>query len=154
MYIVIEVRISRICRDQEQILMHQQIICWTSLTSFLSWGKRKGSLTLSPDTIVRTGSKQRKIAPMISIFPSFGSTGRMDRNFPDRIFFKKIIKEKRSEINQLTMTTIIVYIRKNIQVKSFSKKSPETNQDLSDFRSHLVPQSFSENQWRFVPVNP
>lgn len=55
------------------------------LTSFLSWGKRKGSLTLSPDTIVRTGSKQRKIAPMISIFPSLGSTGSVDRNFPDYI---------------------------------------------------------------------
>lgn len=70
------------------------------LTSFLSWGKRKGSLTLSPDTIVRTGSKQRKTAPMISIFPSLGSTGSMDKNFPEWI----LQKEKRSENNEMTNT--------------------------------------------------
>lgn len=54
-------------------------------TSFLSWGKRNGSLTLSADTMVRRGSKQRNMAPIISIFPSFGSTGRTDKNFPDRM---------------------------------------------------------------------
>lgn len=68
-------------------------------TSFLSWGKRKGSLTLSPDTTVRTGSKHRKTAPIISIFPSLGSTGSMDKNFPEWI----LQKEKMSENNVLTM---------------------------------------------------
>lgn len=71
------------------------------LTSFLSWGKRKGSLTLSPETIVRTGSKQRNTAPMISIFPSFGSTGSIDRNFPDWILREKNVGEKS------TMTSMI-----------------------------------------------
>jgi len=45
------------------------------LTSFLSSGVRKGSLTLSPATTVNIGSKQLKIAPNISIFPSLGSIG-------------------------------------------------------------------------------
>jgi hypothetical protein len=45
------------------------------LTSFLSSGVRKGSLTLSPATIVNMGSKQLKIAPNISILPSLGSIG-------------------------------------------------------------------------------
>lgn len=59
------------------------------LTSFLSWGKRKGSLTLRPDTIVRTGSKQWNTAPIISIFPNLGSTGSIDKYFPDQRTKKK-----------------------------------------------------------------
>lgn len=39
-----------------------------------------------------------------------------------------------------------------LSTKSSTGKSQETNQDLSDFPSHLVPQSFSENQQHFVPV--
>lgn len=45
------------------------------LTSFLSSGDKKGSRTLRPETIVNIGSKQFKIAPSISIFPSLGSIG-------------------------------------------------------------------------------
>lgn len=32
--------------------------------------------------MVNTGSKHRNIAPMTSIFPSLGSTGSIDKNFP------------------------------------------------------------------------
>lgn len=46
-----------------------------SLTSFLSTGAKKGSLTLRPATIVKTGSRHLKIAPNMSIFPSLGSIG-------------------------------------------------------------------------------
>jgi hypothetical protein len=53
------------------------------LTSFLSKGVKKGSLTLSPETMVNIGSRQLKIAPKISILPSLGSTGSIDRCFPE-----------------------------------------------------------------------
>lgn len=57
-------------------------LCVSKLTSFLSEGIRKGSLTLRPATIVIIGSRQLKIAPNISIFPSLGSTGRTDKCCP------------------------------------------------------------------------
>jgi hypothetical protein len=53
------------------------------LTSFLSKGVKKGSLTLSPETIVNIGSRQLKIAPKISILPNLGSTGSIDKCFPE-----------------------------------------------------------------------
>lgn len=52
------------------------------LTSFLSNGIRNGSLTLKPATTVIMGSRQLKIAPYMSIFPSFGSTGSIDKLCP------------------------------------------------------------------------
>lgn len=52
------------------------------LTSFLSNGIKKGSLTLRPATIVSMGSRQLNMAPKISIFPSFGSTGSIDSRRP------------------------------------------------------------------------
>lgn len=53
------------------------------LTSFLSNGVRNGSLTLRPATTVKMGSRHLKIAPKMSIFPSFGSTGRIARCRPE-----------------------------------------------------------------------
>lgn len=52
------------------------------LTSFLSNGIKNGSLTLRPATTVITGSRQLKIAPNMSIFPSLGSTGSIDKLRP------------------------------------------------------------------------
>ena len=52
------------------------------LTSFLSNGVKKGSLTLRPETTVNTGSRQLNMAPNKSIFPSFGSTGSIVRYRP------------------------------------------------------------------------
>lgn len=49
------------------------------LTSFLSNGVKNGSLTLRPATTVNIGSRQLNMAPKISIFPSFGSTGSIDK---------------------------------------------------------------------------
>lgn len=67
---------------QRTVQLHRVIVLLKILTSFLSCGKRNGSLTLSPATIVRIGSKQRKIAPIINIFPSLGSNGSIAKNSP------------------------------------------------------------------------
>ena len=53
-----------------------------NLTSFLLNGIKNGSLALRPATTVIIGSKQLKIAPNMSIFPSFGSTGSVDKLRP------------------------------------------------------------------------
>lgn len=53
------------------------------LTSFLSNGIRNGSLTLRPATMVIIGSRQLKMAPNMSIFPNLGSTGSIDRWWPE-----------------------------------------------------------------------
>ena len=66
-------------KEEEEIRMSSNKTKNGILTSFLSKGMRNGSLTLSPATTVITGSRQLKIAPKISIFPSLGSTGSTDR---------------------------------------------------------------------------
>lgn len=71
---------SRVChRKAEQIGASRRHI----LTSFLSKGVKKGSLTLRPETMVNIGSRQLKIAPKMSILPNLGSTGSIDKCFPE-----------------------------------------------------------------------
>ena len=69
-------------KEEEEIRMSSNKTKNGILTSFLSKGMRNGSLTLSPATTVITGSRQLKIAPNMSIFPSLGSTGSIDRRRP------------------------------------------------------------------------
>lgn len=52
------------------------------LTSFLSNGIKNGSLILKLATTVIIGSRQLNIDPKMSIFPSFGSTGSIERLRP------------------------------------------------------------------------
>lgn len=116
------------------------------LTSFLSMGVRKGSLTLRPATIVNTGSRQLKRTPNTSIFPSFGSIGNIVRYRPAK---EEYYASHKGDIATSRTQEVLGSPRFP------SQRTPRnlcTHLKQSDFHFHPGPQWPSSNPQHFAPI--